>query len=262
MKPLPVITLILVLLCVLIAVASVMMAPGGSTTTLRLTGTAPAGFPAVPAGTPVSGVPTLAVTTAPAGGVPTVTPPQGMPSTGAWGLPMDVARFFGRVLRRGPVAWRAGPAFQDDAVARLEIPAIGVNTPLLAVTPVLRMGRDGVERLVWEIPDYSAAWHATSAPFGQPGNTVISGHNNLGAMVFQKLADIHPGDGVFVQLPDGTTYAYTVRQVLVLPEIGQPQSVRDDNARYLESSYDTRLTLVSCWPDWSNTERVVVIAMP
>ncbi len=133
---------------------------------------------------------------------------------------------------------------------------------MVPIQPQVGLTRDARQVVVWNIPLDAAGYHLTSAPPGEPGNTVISGHNNMGAQVFRTLEEAHLGDGITLQMPDGAAYRYTVRQVLILPEDGQPADVRAANARYILPSEDVRLTLVSCWPDWSNTERVVVIAMP
>jgi sortase A len=187
-------------------------------------------------------------------------PPQ-LPATGAWGLPFDIQRLIGRALGRGVMPDR--PAAQQlPIVGRITIPAINVDAPLVQVQPALRLATDGSRRLFWDVPDYAAGLFGGSALPGQPGNTVISGHNNIGAMVFRALEELRPGDGIFVQLGDGTQVSYTVRQVLIVPEDGEPDSVRLTNARYIGATGDVRLTLISCWPDWSNSERVIVVAMP
>jgi sortase A len=101
----------------------------------------------------------------------------------------------------------------------------------------------------------------TSAPFGLPGNTVLDGHHNVKGEVFRDLWTLQAGDEI-------TLYAgaqarpYRVRQVLILPEKGQPLEVRLANARYIQPSEDERLTLVTCWPYENNTHRTVVVALP
>ncbi|HOG80388.1 MAG TPA: sortase, partial [Anaerolineaceae bacterium] len=49
---------------------------------------------------------------------------------------------------------------------------------------------------------------------------------------------------------------------MILPERNQPVEQRIENARWIEPSVDTRLTLITCWPYESNTHRLVVVARP
>lgn len=232
---------------------------------------APAGTgatPATDAGDLAEPMPTLPAITAPgadAGAITPVAVPTGVvpqvPTTGRWGLPLDRVRFLPGLDRLA--APPALPLPQGvESIARLIIPSLDVDSPVVPAQPQIGLAMDGTLRMIWAIPDYAAGWHADSAPLGQAGNAVISGHNNIGSQVFRLLEEAHIGDPIYVQMPGGPTYLYTIRQVLVLPEDGQPESVRIANARYLQPTADTRLTLISCWPDWTNTERVVVVALP
>ena len=70
------------------------------------------------------------------------------------------------------------------------------------------------------------------------------------------------GESACVRRADGTVYWWIVRELWVLPEDGQPESVRLANARYVQPTADSRLTLVSCWPVTNNTHRIFVVAKP
>jgi sortase A len=48
----------------------------------------------------------------------------------------------------------------------------------------------------------------------------------------------------------------------ILPEKGQPLSVRLKNAAWIQPTTDERLTLVTCWPYTSNTHRLIIVARP
>ncbi len=144
---------------------------------------------------------------------------------------------------------------------RLQIPALGVEAPVREVG-LNTVVNDGQVLYQWAVPDrYEAGWHGTSARLGQPGNTVINGHNNILGEVFKELVDLRPGDRLLVHDPD-QAFEYEVERVHTLPEEGQPLSVRLANARWIEATDDERLTLVSCWPHATNTHRVVVVARP
>jgi sortase A len=204
------------------------------------------------------------------GGAVTATPPvqtvpadqqQQLPTTGAWGLPFALERYLPAWLARPPRP-AALPPQQAPLVGRLLIPSIAVDAPVVAIEARLGLTPSGDKRLVWDIPDFAAGFHVGSAAPGQAGNTVISGHNNLGSQVFRQLEEVERGAVVTLEMADGTRYDYVVQKVLILPEEGQPESVRLANARYIAPTGDVRLTLVSCWPDWTNSERVVIVATP
>jgi sortase A len=57
-------------------------------------------------------------------------------------------------------------------------------------------------------------------------------------------------------------YSYRVSQAELLPELDQPASVRQTNARWIEMTADERITLVTCWPYTGNSHRLVVVAVP
>jgi len=120
----------------------------------------------------------------------------------------------------------------------------------------------GQVQATWEVPDqYAAGWHETSAPLGQMGNTVLNGHNTTYGEVFRDLYKLEAGDPIIVYAGD-VPYTYTVSEVLILPEAGQPLEVRRQNARYIQPTGDERLTLVTCHPYGSLRYRLVLIAHP
>ena len=108
---------------------------------------------------------------------------------------------------------------------------------------------------------YSVGWHNTSASLGEPGNTVLNGHNNIYGNVFQDLVDLAPGDEVILYDSD-KPHVFRVTQREILKERGQPLGVRVDNARWIQPLVDERITLVSCWPFTSNSHRLIVVAEP
>ena len=93
------------------------------------------------------------------------------------------------------------------------------------------------------------------------GNIVLSGHNNIQGAVFRKLYELQPGDIAKVWA-GGQEFDYQVEEVMILEETNAPLEQRQENARWIAPFDDERLTLVSCWPETSNTHRVVVVAKP
>ena len=145
--------------------------------------------------------------------------------------------------------------------SRIVIPEIDVDAPVVTVS-LQPTEIDGQTQSVWGVPaTYAAGWHDTSAPLGVPGNTVLNGHNTTNGEVFRDLYTLEEGDAVTVYADDAS-YDYTISEILILPEAGQPLDVRLENARYILPTGDERLTLVTCHPYGSLRNRLIVIAHP
>jgi LPXTG-site transpeptidase (sortase) family protein len=141
------------------------------------------------------------------------------------------------------------------------IPSIGVDAPVVPIS-WHTAEVNGQEQPVWNVPDsYAVGWHETSASLGMNGNTVLNGHNTTRGEVFRDLYTMKAGDTVVVYSEDAA-FTYTVAEVLILPEAGQPLEVRLENARYILPTEDERLTLVTCHPYGSLRNRLIVIAYP
>lgn len=145
------------------------------------------------------------------------------------------------------------------APARIVVPSLRLDAPVVPVSRV-ETSAGGRTQAVYDVPDeYAAGWHDTSALLGEPGNTVLNGHNTGHGEVFRDLHRLQPGDEVILYA-DQVSYTYHVSQTLILPEGGQPLEVRLENARYVVPTLDTRLTLVTCHPYGSLRNRLIVIA--
>lgn len=94
---------------------------------------------------------------------------------------------------------------------------------------------------------------------GHGDNIVLSGHHNLGAEVFRNLVNLKKGDEIILQA-DGHDYRYKVTDHFILPERGVSEEQRQQNARWIMSTTDERLTLVTCWPYNDNSHRLIVVA--
>jgi len=151
------------------------------------------------------------------------------------------------------------PADQDPT--RITIPAIGLDAKVVTVGTKTIQESDGRIRTVWEVADNAAGFHQGSARPGHTGNTVISGHNNIKGKVFQDLYKLQPGDDIYLWVND-CPYHYKVNVVYRLPFHNVPQKIIEENMRWIMPTDDQRLTLVTCWPPWSNTHRIVVVAFP
>ena len=143
---------------------------------------------------------------------------------------------------------------------RLVISKIGVDAPVEEVSWHVNM-ENGKKVKVWDVADYAASWHQGSAVPGSPGNTVISGHNNIKGEVFRYLVELEQGDAVDLYVGN-QRYPYVVTEKYLFPEKGLSYEERNSNARWISRTVDERVTLVSCWPYTNNTHRLVVVAKP
>jgi sortase A len=143
---------------------------------------------------------------------------------------------------------------------RIVASTIGLDAPVVPIgwKTVEENGQTVTE---WEVADHAGGWHKTSAYPGNVGNTVISGHHNIRGEVFRYVVNLEPGDIIDLYVGQ-TVYRYMVTEKYILREKGMPPEVRQENARWIASTDDERLTLVTCWPYTNNTHRVVVVAKP
>jgi sortase A len=152
------------------------------------------------------------------------------------------------------------PPPADRGPDRLIIKSVGMDAPVVPVGWSV-VEQNGQQYSVWDVADYAGGWHKTSAPPGQPGNTVLSGHHNIKGEVFRYLVDVQEGDEVDLYVGDAV-YPYYVEQKLIVKEKGEPIEVRRQNAQWIAPTGDVRVTLITCWPYTNNTHRVIVVAKP
>lgn len=150
----------------------------------------------------------------------------------------------------------------DGATGRVEVPAIGVDQVIIPVSwQVAYVAGQPVAQ--WDTVEWAAGHHIGSAPIGGPGNTVLTGHTRgNGNGEFQNLWQLAAGDEVHVWDGIGREFTYVVESVNKVQEVGASLEQRQENARYMMPTDDTRLTLITCWPEWVYTHRIIVIARP
>jgi LPXTG-site transpeptidase (sortase) family protein len=80
---------------------------------------------------------------------------------------------------------------------------------------------------------------------------VLYGHDDIEGSIFARLKDLQPGDEIDVAIA-GRVQRYRVStRVIVAPTAVQ----------ILDPTADVRLTLFTCWPNWVDTQRVVITAV-
>ncbi len=101
------------------------------------------------------------------------------------------------------------------------------------------------------VPQYGVTRFSPSARFGQPGLSMLSGHDDIDGSIFRNLGSLRLGDAIVVN-QGAQVYRYIVTSVRVVT----PDTVAMLNAPYAQPT----LALISCTPYMVDTHRVVVIA--
>jgi len=120
---------------------------------------------------------------------------------------------------------------------QLQIPAIGIDAPIVQ--------GDG-----WEQLKKGVGQHIGTANPGQPGNVVLSAHNDIYGQIFRRLDNLSPGDEVIVRTQ---TQSFTYRVV-------HWRTVDPTDVSVMDQTQESIITLISCYPYLVNTQRIVVIA--
>jgi len=145
---------------------------------------------------------------------------------------------------------------------RLAIPSIDFATEVVPmawrVTEV-----EGERQAMWEVPEASAGWHINSATVGAVGNMLISGHHRQGTAIFAPLArgEVVVDDQIYVTDSAGSTFIYQVSEIAdPIPVNGATPAELDRLNGYQAPSSSAKLTLLTGWPDFSDTHYLIIVA--
>ncbi len=130
---------------------------------------------------------------------------------------------------------------EGDAVARLDIPAIGMDGTMVV---------EGVRPS--DLSKGPGHFPETPLP-GQWGNAALAGHRTTYGQPFYRIDELSPGDEIVVTTLAGR-YTYLVTGTVIVGP--------DDYQLVIPTVDDTRatLTLTSCHPRYSTRQRIVVTA--
>jgi LPXTG-site transpeptidase (sortase) family protein len=143
----------------------------------------------------------------------------------------------------------------------LSIPKLDLYAPVIAVN-LQDTVVEGVSAKQLYVPNaFAIGWSEASAPVGKPGNSVLVGHNNEYGEVFNNLWQLEIGDQIIVHTASKER-VYAVTETTMFQESGQSLELRQKNAAWINPTDDERITLVTCWPYYSNTHRFIVVAVP
>lgn len=150
---------------------------------------------------------------------------------------------------------------KGEEPTRFIIHYLGIDAPVISALVQL-VEVDGKVFQQWAAPNEKAVgWQTSSAGLGVVGNTVLIGHHNVHGKVFEKLIYLVPGDKIEVY-GQSSIYHYVVTNKFLVEERDMPVEKRLENAQWLLPSSDERLTVITCWPETSNTHRLIIVAVP
>lgn len=111
---------------------------------------------------------------------------------------------------------------RTNVIGILEIKSIGLKAPIV----------DGEENL-----DYVVAKYRSSANFGQAGNVILAGHNNMKGSIFKNLYKVKIGDIIEIKT-DNNIYKYKLTErVIVNPS---------DSSLLTKNISEKEITLITC----------------
>ncbi|HEY5025774.1 MAG TPA: class E sortase [Acidimicrobiales bacterium] len=128
---------------------------------------------------------------------------------------------------------------EGAVVGRLQIPSIGVDQYIVEGTSEADLSKG---------PGH---YIGTSMP-GQAGNVAIAGHRTTYGAPFYNLNALKVGDQISLISNSGQQLTYVVST--------SPVAVSPKDVAVLDSSSDNRLTLTTCNPRFSSSQRLVVVA--
>jgi sortase A len=149
----------------------------------------------------------------------------------------------------GPEGDTLGSSAGDTAVAGS--PALGAPVGFLSI-PRIGMSDDVIVEGVGTDQLRQGPGHYPGTPLpGQPGNVAIAGHRTTYAAPFYNLNELQAGDPITIQTVLGT-FHYVVTQ---------SNTVSPTDSAVLDSTGPSELTLTTCNPRYSATQRLIVVAL-
>lgn len=142
---------------------------------------------------------------------------------------------------------------------RLQIPAIDLDWPVVESKLVERRDAWSQPYAQWSVPANAVGYQYDSSLPGTGGNVVMAGHNNTQGRVFQHLPKLKPGDWVQVHTLV-ETFTYKIIEKTIVPYRVNPTEGERKLREYILATGSDRITLLSCYPFYTNADRIVVVA--
>jgi len=125
-------------------------------------------------------------------------------------------------------------------VAEIQIPAIGVDQYVVEGTTESDLSKGPGHYIGTAVP-------------GQAGNVAIAGHRTTNGAPFNGLGRLVRGDRIILTTVFGHNLTYVVA--------GTPQAVSPSDVAVLNYFGDNRITLTTCNPEFSSSQRLVAVGM-
>jgi len=138
------------------------------------------------------------------------------------------------------------PMYQS--MAAIPIPTPGPEQAVQIQIPSLNIDAPIVQGDSWEQLKKGVAQHAGSADPGQPGNMVLSAHNDVYGELFRHLDQLKSGDEILVYTAQHS-FTYLVTNI----EIVEPTDVE-----VMAATPNPTVTLISCYPYMVDSKRIIV----
>jgi sortase A len=127
---------------------------------------------------------------------------------------------------------------EGSGIARLQIPLLGVDQIVVAGTSTGDLSKG---------PGH---YTGTAMP-GQEGNVAIAGHRTTDGAPFNQLGRLRTGDRIILTTTSGDSLTYRVAAA--------PVAVSPGDVAVLNNFGDNRITLTTCTPEFSASQRLIVV---
>jgi len=198
----------------------------------------------------------------PASGEVVPTPTATVPGQGAPAIVIGPTAAAAATALSGPRVEPTGvpTPSRPSAPVRLVVPSLGISAPVVEVGWHLNQTTEGVLG-EWDTVTGAVGFLRGSADPGSTGNCVLAGHSsNTGNSSLSELYRIPIGNLIVLYNAAGSDYTYVIEEILSVDETGATVEERRQHARLLDPTDQPVLTVVTCWPAWSYTSRIVVRA--
>jgi len=142
------------------------------------------------------------------------------------------------------------PVIQQQLAAPIALPTPSPESPTRLRIPRLNVDASVFIGTDWEALRRGVGYQSGTGLPGQPGNVVLSAHNDIYGELFRYLDQLQPGDEVVIYT-SSRQYTYLVREWNIV----SPYAVDVMNPTRTATA-----TLISCYPYQIDNQRIVVFA--
>jgi sortase A len=137
-----------------------------------------------------------------------------------------------------------------QSLANIPVPTSSPQQAIRMQIPAINVDQSVVQGDGWEQLKKGIGQHIGTADPGNPGNLVVSAHNDIFGEIFRDLDHLKSGDQIVVY-----TAARAYTYVVTSSEIVDPTRVD-----VMDATTTPTLTLISCYPYRVDNKRIVILA--